>query len=200
MCRPAKAKGESEGADFKQYSAINLIRLEGCTHQVDLWKGPYYDQDPCKNTRAPPIENVHAIFGVNRRTQVSYAYKRKSYVEEKGNLYNKYELDKSAKITGSLERQGLTIEAGVIYEGSHTVQSKPGSTGSTVERAIGSGDGTVPFSSLQHVRTWATDTNVTVDEMPGVEHRAILADPNFHELLRKYLLVSPDSSLVLDQS
>ena len=51
-----------------------------------------------------------------------------------------------------------------------------------------SGDGTVPYYSLQHLKTWNGDScNVSVEELEGAEHREIFADARFHKILVDYV-------------
>ena len=52
-----------------------------------------------------------------------------------------------------------------------------------------SGDGTVPFASMNHCRTWANDgCKVKVVELQGADHREILADSNFHQTVLKHVV------------
>jgi len=48
-------------------------------------------------------------------------------------------------------------------------------------------DGTVRYWSLQHVRTWENEYQVSIDELDGADHREILADKRFHEVLIDYV-------------
>ena len=46
----------------------------------------------------------------------------------------------------------------------------------------------VPYWSLQHCRTWQSEKcNVKVHELDQAEHREILADSRFHEVLIDYV-------------
>ena len=50
-----------------------------------------------------------------------------------------------------------------------------------------SGDGTVPYWSLQHCKTWnSKERAVTVLELDKAEHRDILADSRFHAEVLRY--------------
>jgi hypothetical protein len=58
-----------------------------------------------------------------------------------------------------------------------------------------SGDGTVPYWSLAHSKTWQSEEcNVTVQELDKAPHREILADPRFHEALLNYVCVNDDEN------
>jgi hypothetical protein len=51
-----------------------------------------------------------------------------------------------------------------------------------------SGDGTVPYQSLRYSRSWASAGCLSqAVELPGAEHRAILADARLHAALSDYL-------------
>ena len=51
-----------------------------------------------------------------------------------------------------------------------------------------SGDGTVPYWSLAHSKTWnSKDCYVTTQELDKAPHREILADPRFHEAVFNYV-------------
>ena len=57
-----------------------------------------------------------------------------------------------------------------------------------------SGDGTVPYWSLQHCKTWkGPKRDVTVVELDKAEHREILADARFHKALLDYCRIEKES-------
>jgi hypothetical protein len=50
-----------------------------------------------------------------------------------------------------------------------------------------SGDGTVPYWSLQHAQEWAGQCDVIVDaKNDGANHRKILTDERFHAVVLNY--------------
>jgi len=55
------------------------------------------------------------------------------------------------------------------------------------ELVLRCGDGTVPYWSLQHCRTWQGACDVSIDEIEGAEHREILANSTFHKILVDYV-------------
>jgi len=74
------------------------------------------------------------------------------------------------------------IKKGVISETSKTPQLIVG--GDPSKPVNTSGDGTVPYFSLQHSRSWkGKGCDVTVHEIDKAEHREILNDERFHRLL-----------------
>ena len=56
-----------------------------------------------------------------------------------------------------------------------------------------SGDGTVPYWSLAHVKTWQSEKcEVTVQELEKSEHRNILVDSRMYEAVLNYVCVNDD--------
>ena len=84
-------------------------------------------------------------------------------------------LDPSARLVS--DKGGLTLKSGVLLE--------------TEKGAGKSGDGTVPFASMDHCRSWDKHgCKVTVVELQGADHREILADSNFHQTVLKHVVMS----------
>mmetsp|Transcript_19419 Transcript_19419/g.54554 ORF Transcript_19419/g.54554 Transcript_19419/m.54554 type:complete len:1295 (+) Transcript_19419:74-3958(+) len=118
----------------------------------------------------PPVKNLWTIIGVNLNTEVSYYFKKEKH--------DKIVLDQSAerysgKKHGVVNPRGLTISGGIAFETKHTFQPTIG--------APKSGDGTVPFCSLNYPMHWAEivkreelDMNIQVFEVDGAEHREML--------------------------
>lgn len=69
------------------------------------------------------------------------------------------------------------LKGGILYETEKKNQA---------ENAECSGDGTVPYYSLAYVKNWENECEVEVSELEKAEHRAILADPRFHECVLDY--------------
>jgi hypothetical protein len=168
-----------------------LLVAEGLDNAVKLLRDSY-DSDPIdprglSSWHPPPIQRVVAIYGINLPTEISGVYQRKQCVKLSGNSRNDLSvrrlivMDKSARLNGL---DGYTIEGGIIRE--TKVMSKGGTT---IKK---SGDGTVPYWSLQHCRTWQGEgvkkCDVKVYEIEGAEHRAILNDAKFHEILLREVL------------
>ena len=98
-------------------------------------------------------------------------------------LQSHYVPDKKAIID---KDSGYALSGGVIMETPKTKQKLWG------DKQV-CGDGTVPYWSLAHVKTWQSDEcKVTVQELEKAPHRAILADSRLHEALVNYLCVKEE--------
>jgi len=130
----------------------------------------------------PPVKNIKAIYGINLPTEVGAIYKRKKIIaERKDKVKARFELDENAK----LPDDSLWVnDDGILFETKDTPQT-------VVDEGIVtcSGDGTVPYWSLQHVNTWKDKCNVEVIELEGARHREILADERLHELLIDHVTI-----------
>mmetsp|Transcript_20106 Transcript_20106/g.43494 ORF Transcript_20106/g.43494 Transcript_20106/m.43494 type:complete len:786 (-) Transcript_20106:3922-6279(-) len=167
------------------YNPVELLKMEGLKETVDLWGSKYYENETCATSTPPPVKNVFAIYGINMKTEVGSAYRRVNRKLSRGELQSAYALDENTQLDKDiLQQRGLKMKGGLIFETPKTPQ-KCVVTGTTV---IKSGDGTVPYKSLQHVKTWSNACNVRVEEMEGVEHRAILDNKDFHTLLLSYVI------------
>lgn len=152
----------------------------------------FYNSDPNEPRRhatddAPPVGRVLAIYGINLPTEIGAVYKHYASVVEK-NVTNYYTLDTNATLRSNVEN-GYVVEKGIVLETKSTVQPSLGD-------GCCSGDGTVPNYSLQHARTWGDSCNVTVKELPGAEHREILADERFHKILVDYVTSGNNHGIV----
>ena len=147
-----------------------------------------YSKDPLlprEAVDAPPVQRVQAIYGTNLPTEVGGVYRHKHGMIDKGHLSNYYELDTSATLAQDATANGYRIQKGILEETKKTRQAIVGSG----ETKTASGDGTVPYYSLQHVRNWAKEgCEVQVTELDGAEHREILADKRFHDALLSYVV------------
>ncbi len=174
---------------YKQYCPADMLKLEGTgvARNLDLWQGESFQLDPHVSPSPPPVSKVHAIFGTNVPTEVSAVFKRHARPVDINSLQSKYVLDTKASLEADAkERTGFTMRDGKIFETRNSPQRIIG-TNQIVQCC---GDGTVPYSSLQHVRTWAPYTDLSVEELPGVEHRAMLNSPAFHEAVLKQVIPS----------
>jgi len=149
----------------------------------------YYDADPLQprgSWGAPPVKNVRAVYGINLRTEVGAVYRRRrALVQRRDKVKSRYALDIRAKFK---TKNGYVLDDGLLFETKDTPQMIE-AKGRSVAC---SGDGTVPYWSLQHVQSWKSHCNVEVTELEGSEHRAILADSRFHEVLVDYITSKPD--------
>lgn len=98
-------------------------------------------------------------------------------------------LEENAKLDSSFSKTH-TIRKGLILETSKSPQITTSEDGTQVVE-FKSGDGSVPYWSLQHCRMWQgqgpAKCDVTVHEIDSVEHRAILNDSRFHNILIELL-------------
>lgn len=139
---------------------------------------------------APPVKRVKAIYGVNLPTEVGAVYKlRKSCIETEGNAGNRHKLDTHATIN---TETGFIVKGGILMETKETRQRVVFDERYKDEQfRNSSGDGTVPYWSLQHVNTWSNKCVVDIDEIEGADHREILADPRFHDVVIAYVREEP---------
>ena len=162
----------------------DLLRREGLQKTVLSMMESTYDQDPVgprglSSIEPPPTKRVKAIYGVNLPTEVSGVYAAKAGTTY-SSVHNLFELDQKAALLN--KRCGYRLKGGILEETKETKQTVL-DTGNTVRT---SGDGTVPYWSLQHVRSWKGPCDVTVDEIDRAEHRDILADDRFHRIVLDY--------------
>jgi Lecithin:cholesterol acyltransferase len=204
----------NDHAVFEPVSGSALIRAEGIdTQLLSLLRSNRYAKDPLGDPRtkssydAPPVKKVIAIYGINRPTEVSGIYRRspaRIVLPSGGSKESTFVLDTKAKLIAppghgesTVAAKSYQVAGGIINETKHTPQvMNNGPDGKTTTIRHASGDGTVPFWSLQHSRTWASPgkCDVTVYELDGAEHREILADKRFHEILASVLLIKKANS------
>lgn len=165
--------------EYETFSGYDIMEQEGLHSILENIKA-IYDADKNVGPRTtssrdpPPVRRVHAIYGINMPTEVGAIYKRKDTCLSGERLQNLYKLDGKA----TLDRQsGYASASGVITETMKTKQAN----GHRV-----SGDGTVPYWSLQHVWSWQGPCDVSVIEIDRAEHREILADCRFHKAVIQY--------------
>jgi len=174
---------DSKSKTIHQYysaTARDLLAAEGLNNTVKLLKDSYASDpvDPrgLSSWYPPPIKKVVAIYGINLPTEASGVYQRKQSVRLSSatktdlSVRQLVVLDKNAQLKGL---QGYSIKNGIISE--------------TKCKMKKSGDGSVPYWSLRHCRTWQgkgiKKCDVKVYEIEGAEHRSILNDAKFHNIL-----------------
>eukprot|EP00548_Thalassiothrix_antarctica_P009308 CAMPEP_0194155560 /NCGR_PEP_ID=MMETSP0152-20130528/65073_1 /TAXON_ID=1049557 /ORGANISM="Thalassiothrix antarctica, Strain L6-D1" /LENGTH=165 /DNA_ID=CAMNT_0038862533 /DNA_START=258 /DNA_END=755 /DNA_ORIENTATION=- len=159
----------------------------------------YYEDDPLgpRTTSAldaPPVKRVHAIYGINLKTEVCAIFRRRPYIVIGDDMAdNRFIIDKETTKIEDGDNDMLNnyeLNGGFLYETKKTVQKVINDEdGEEVERTV-SGDGTVPYWNLAHAKTWKADLEeLTVNEIEGGEHRGILGMKAFHDCLRKYCMV-----------
>jgi hypothetical protein len=184
------------GRQYEAVSGYDIIAAEGLSPVIDIVKDSY-DADPldprgyCSGD-APPVRLVKAIYGINVPTEVAAVYKRhKAVVDRPDRIRNMYTLDDAVCL--DTDSDGYIVEDGILKETKGTQQLIKSSDRPSSKESykLTCGDGTVPYWSLQHVRTWQNDCEVSIDELDGAEHREILADKRFHALLVDYVCAKP---------
>ena len=185
--------------EYDACSGYDILRNEGFDKALKCVSN-VYDVDPLEprnGQKAPPVKNIKAVYGINLPTEVGAVYRRrKAVLEKKNKVVSMFKLDRYAK--GQLN-DGLVLEDGILKETSNTPQTLCGptnfrSSALAKEMVRCSGDGTVPYWSLQHVRTWGRQCNVSVTEIDGAEHREILNDNRFHQTLIDYVTTKEDAA------
>jgi len=153
-----------------------LLSNEGMGTTLALIGDRYEKDEMGPRTRsaadAPPVDRVVAIFGVNRPTELGAVYRRRCIIVKDDHRVQKlHTLDSSARLVSN--KGGLSLKGGILLE--------------TEKGAGKSGDGTVPYWSMNHCRSWKDSCNLKVFELQGADHREILADPKFHQIIIDYV-------------
>lgn len=176
----------NKDVQYEPVNGVQLFRSEFIIRHRTLMHN-YYENDELgprtlSAKEAPPVKNVKAVYGIDLPTEVAAVYRRRTLVQEKNKRKCVHELDPDARL--DRRHTSFQIKHGSIMETDHTPQIVHGQTG-TVQR---SGDGTVPYFSLQQCRQWQSETcQVQVHELPHAEHRDILGDERFLEILVDYV-------------
>ena len=171
-----------------QYEASNgveLLQTESLNRIVSLLK-ERYERDPMgprtvSAEGAPPVSRVKAVYGINVPTEVGAVYRlKKALVIKPGGARQRLMLDSKVSVR-MIKNGGIKVTGGIIQETNETPQTIDGKT------VYCSGDGTVPYWSLQQCRAWRRHCNVSIEEIEGAEHGEILADERFHKILVDYV-------------
>jgi len=167
---------------YEEFSGYDIMEREGLQRSLQFIKDNYDNDKYLPRSHSamdpPPVKRVHAIYGVNLPTEVGCIYKRQDVCLSENMLQSLYVPDKKAIIG---RNTGYMISGGCIMETKKTKQKIWG------DREV-SGDGTVPYWSLAHSKTWnSKEKEVTVQELDNAPHREILADSRFHEAVLNYV-------------
>jgi len=122
--------------------------------------------------KAPPIDKIFAIYGINLKTETAYFFKK----NDSPNPVTSLCLDPDGKIPN------YKCEGGIAFETKDTRQN-------CLKGKKRSGDGTVPYASLSFCKHWngQNGCKVKIAEIEGAEHRAILRNKTFTQLVRTFL-------------
>jgi hypothetical protein len=155
---------------FKQYYLCDPHFAGGTT-----------DPDKLAILSAPPVKRLYALYGVNLPTERFYIFKKSA-----PKAPTVYELDKNQN-TPPHNLQGLfKVKNGWGFEVPETPQ--PNIKFFTGQEGRRSGDGTVTYASLNFCEYWRKEgVQVTVEEIEGAEHRAILNNRLFFRKLIEYI-------------
>eukprot|EP01094_Clydonella_sp_ATCC50884_P018051 TRINITY_DN3267_c0_g1_i1.p1 TRINITY_DN3267_c0_g1~~TRINITY_DN3267_c0_g1_i1.p1 ORF type:complete len:1413 (+),score=388.34 TRINITY_DN3267_c0_g1_i1:156-4394(+) len=175
------AGGKKEKLKYKDCSIEEVVKEADAGHMWEKYKN-YYVDDDCyggeeEMLKPPPIDKIFAIYGINLKTETFY-FLRES---QSSNPVTKLELDPDARLPN------FKCEGGIAYESKDTRQN-------CLKGKQRSGDGTVPYASLAYCRRWAKDVNVRIAEIEGAEHRAILRNKTFTNLVIETVCQPPPPS------
>mmetsp|Transcript_6364 Transcript_6364/g.15050 ORF Transcript_6364/g.15050 Transcript_6364/m.15050 type:complete len:745 (-) Transcript_6364:627-2861(-) len=188
--------------EYVPLSGQAILRAEGLGDTfVALTRDKYNREvDPVgprdrSSAERPPVKRTFAIYGINLDTEVAKVCKRVSGYLEDDTPHEKqarprFEIDDQTKLYEAASG-GHKLEDGTLWEDYSTAQVDL----LTGERIRRSGDGTVPYYSLQQAQLWAKELRddpgagdrVKIEEIEGAEHRAMLSDERFHKILVDYL-------------
>ena len=169
-----------KAAVYEPIGAKQVMKIERCQDILDTWK-QYYGEDSLYDDlcdRCPTVKKLRAVHGVNVPTEAAYALRVQTIRLKQSEILTRLAFDEAA----SSDIHGYSFQGGTVH-----------ANGSS--KAL-SGDGVVPLSSLEECRNWAKaglDSELT--SIPGVEHRAILADAHFHQIIKDSVLLKGRQSM-----
>jgi len=155
---------------YDEIGLSQLMAMEGCKDVAEVWD-KYYEEDSRFDAHGrndcPPIRQVLSVHGVDLPTDVGYVLKlnQARFAPKEGQL-PRLVLDTGTEVVSA--DASLTMKGGTIYEGG--------------------GDGVVPRCSMEHCLAWKEGTDVRVERIPGAEHRVVLHDKRFTEVLSEQVL------------
>lgn len=190
LSHPATLKiMRSKTEHYQEFAGHDILEREGLDDTLRLiqhvYDGDFIGPRTGSSVVAPPVKRIHAIYGINVTTEVGGVYRRKDRCLNDNELKNLYKLDVKASISN--KSSGYMLQNGLLYETKNTEQS-------VADGRKVCGDGTVPYWSLQHCKTWkSAGKDVSVLELENAEHREILADHRFHKALLDYCSIPKET-------
>jgi len=173
-------------AEFEEHNTESILDSDAPT-TWEFYKKFYADDDvylkksPGESLpevlKPPPVQNLWVVIGTNLQTEVSYYYKPTKGPDGADRLVLDSSADSySGKKIAGINPRGLKIHGGTGYETRTTYQPST--------RVNKSGDGTVPYCSLnyaesawrQYVAQNKLPIKIQTFELDGVEHREMLND------------------------
>jgi hypothetical protein len=194
---------ESPGTSFSAVSQKYMMEVEGLYHKLDQLS-EHYDLDPFLGSRghvdgctdqkgqgacldAPLVRQVCPIYGVNVDTEVAAVYRHRQFRKSANSVQAYFELDTDADLRDAPD--GIRIEGGVVYETPSALQQ---SLANNWTKQCRSGDGVVPYSSLQKPLQWIREgSHVDVVEVNGAGHYDILEHPTLLQKLISKTMSGP---------
>ena len=176
-----------EARDPKQ-----ILKRFGALNVVDKWES-VYEPDPClpggTSYDPPPCQRVFHVYGTNLQTEIAYAYKRIHAVEVDIAGPKSCSISLDSSLDKAFRDNNYVCKGGIIFETKDTDQTPAQERVIAHDRTIASGDGTCPYASMRHSLSWDGKQGMRseVVELPGQEHREILASPVFHQTMCDYL-------------
>ena len=164
-----------KAAVYEAIGAKEVMRIERCEEILNTWRR-YYEEDPLYDDlrqRCPPLKKIRAVHGVNVPTEAAYALRVQTIRLKQSEILTRLSFDDEATMS---DIHGRCVGGGTVHaSGSNNALS---------------GDGVVPLESLDECRNWAkVGLECELTCLQGVEHRAILADPHFHQIIRDAVLL-----------
>ncbi|CAJ1379539.1 unnamed protein product [Effrenium voratum] len=164
---------------YEPIGVEQVLKMERAERIIETWRR-YYEGDPVYDhlgTSLPSCKRVRAVHGVNRATEKAFALRVNTVRLKKSQMLTRLTLDDEAMVSDS----GLSIKGGIVYF-----------NGSDAEL---SGDGVVNAASMNVCQQWAkSGVDVGVTFLPGVEHRAMLADSFFHQAIKQVVLTPEEKA------
>jgi hypothetical protein len=176
---------KTKSEEWISYDNETILELSGAQKQLEVFKKQYLtdplfggSEDPNMAfiLEAPPVKKMRHIYGVNVNTEKLYFYRLNK---------DKHRMDLDKKLDGTLEQfPGYQFTKGTGYETLNTPQAN-------IEKFTGfggskSGDGTVPYDSLNYCLKWREKLDLEVMELERAEHRDIVSTRMFFKLLVEY--------------
>jgi len=163
------------GEVYDAAGITELLKMDRCEGVLQSWL-EFYEGDrlykKAGTDDCPPVKRVVAVSAVNVQTELMYAIRINTVRLKRSTLQTRFELDDEAELIDAVP--GRSMSGGIVFE----------------ERGgnATSGDGTVPSASLEHCANWKGQIDVQIVRLQGpYNHRTMLNDPQFHEVLRSIL-------------
>jgi len=166
-----------------------------------VYRSDPYGPNSISATDPPPVKRVHAIYGTNVPTDIGSFLCRVDECVSKRRQMPIFHLDKSGITLKKPQAQESSPDN--VKETYHDYFEVKGPILTDVHTPTHpSGDGTVPYWSLNWVEKWKEPSpnnrveNVTIKELPGAPHREILSDKRFFAEILRYCTKKKEETAV----